>query len=179
MQVGERFFAHVPPAFCTMGTSSFLGVKRPGRGADHPLPSSAEVENEWSYTSTPPLGPWWSVIGWTLPLLSLFEWIRYCCYARYIDRRTREKSISLTFDIQVLYHPGRGLQGASRSIPLQLQTSRPFQWGRYLGRYRRFQRLLWKTRLHCMRNIKSANLMLSWPCIIAYQYRVSQNYVNT
>ena len=23
---------------------SFLGVKRPGRGADHPLPSSAEVE---------------------------------------------------------------------------------------------------------------------------------------
>jgi hypothetical protein len=22
------------------------GVKRPGRGADHPLPSSAEVENE-------------------------------------------------------------------------------------------------------------------------------------
>jgi hypothetical protein len=27
-------------------------VKRPGREADHSLPSSAEV-NEWSYTSTP------------------------------------------------------------------------------------------------------------------------------
>jgi hypothetical protein len=31
-------------------------VKRPGRGADHPPPSSAEVTNEYSYTSTPPLG---------------------------------------------------------------------------------------------------------------------------
>jgi hypothetical protein len=50
--VGERFFAHVQigpgahPASCTMGTASFLGVKRPGRGADHPPPSSAEIENE-------------------------------------------------------------------------------------------------------------------------------------
>jgi hypothetical protein len=46
-----RFFAPfqigpgVYPAFCTMGTSSlFRGVKRPGRGVDHPLPSSAEVK---------------------------------------------------------------------------------------------------------------------------------------
>jgi hypothetical protein len=31
---------------CTMGTGSFPGVKRPGRGADHPPPSSAEVEKE-------------------------------------------------------------------------------------------------------------------------------------
>jgi hypothetical protein len=31
-----------------------LGVKRPGREADHSPPSSAEV-NEWSYTSTPPV----------------------------------------------------------------------------------------------------------------------------
>ena len=28
-----------------MGTGSFLGVKQPGRGADHPHPSSAEVTN--------------------------------------------------------------------------------------------------------------------------------------
>jgi len=28
----------------TMGTGSLPGVKRPGRGADHPSPSSAEVE---------------------------------------------------------------------------------------------------------------------------------------
>jgi hypothetical protein len=50
--VEARFFAHVltgpgtHPASCTMGTWSFLGVKRPGRGADHPPPPSAEVENE-------------------------------------------------------------------------------------------------------------------------------------
>jgi hypothetical protein len=45
------------PASCTMDTGSFPGVKRSGRGADHPTLSSAEVENELRYTSTPPLGP--------------------------------------------------------------------------------------------------------------------------
>jgi hypothetical protein len=30
-----------------------LGVKRPGREADHSPPSSADVKNAWSYTSTP------------------------------------------------------------------------------------------------------------------------------
>jgi hypothetical protein len=39
---GARFFEHVQngrgahPASCTMGTGSLPGVKRPGRGADHP-----------------------------------------------------------------------------------------------------------------------------------------------
>jgi hypothetical protein len=32
------------PASCTIGTWSFPGVKRPGRGVDHPPPSSTEVE---------------------------------------------------------------------------------------------------------------------------------------
>jgi hypothetical protein len=31
-----------------------VGVKRPGREADHLPPSSAEVKNAWSYTSPPP-----------------------------------------------------------------------------------------------------------------------------
>jgi hypothetical protein len=50
--VGARVFVHVHtgpvayPASCTMGTGSFPGVKRPGRGVDHSPPSSAEVENE-------------------------------------------------------------------------------------------------------------------------------------
>jgi hypothetical protein len=45
--VGARFFAHVQTgcvantASYTMGTGSFPGVNRPGRGADHS--SSAEV----------------------------------------------------------------------------------------------------------------------------------------
>jgi hypothetical protein len=32
------------PASYTMGTGSFPGVKRPGRGVHHPPPSNAEVE---------------------------------------------------------------------------------------------------------------------------------------
>jgi hypothetical protein len=66
---GARFFAHVQTGSgahqpsCTIGTGSFLGVKQPGRGANHPPTPSAEVENELSYTSTPPLGPWWPGIG--------------------------------------------------------------------------------------------------------------------
>jgi hypothetical protein len=37
-----------------MGTTgSFPGIKLPGREADHSPPSSAEVKNAWSYTSTP------------------------------------------------------------------------------------------------------------------------------
>jgi len=47
---GARFSAHVqtgPGAHqtsYTMGTGSFPGVKRPGRGVDHPPPSTAEVK---------------------------------------------------------------------------------------------------------------------------------------
>src|SRR5215510_3117456 len=67
--VGVRFFAHVQtgpgahPASCTMGTGSFPGVKRPGRGADHPPPSSAEVTKRYSYTSFYPLGQFRPVTG--------------------------------------------------------------------------------------------------------------------
>ena len=32
------------PASYTMGTGSLPGVKRPGRGVDHPPPSSAEIK---------------------------------------------------------------------------------------------------------------------------------------
>ena len=48
--VEERYPAPVQtglgahPASCTMGTGSLPGVKRPGRGVDHPPPSSAQVK---------------------------------------------------------------------------------------------------------------------------------------
>jgi hypothetical protein len=48
--VCEGFFAHlqtdtgVHPASCTVGAGSFVGVNRPGRGADPQPPSSAEVK---------------------------------------------------------------------------------------------------------------------------------------
>jgi hypothetical protein len=57
---GARFFAHfhsgpgAHPASCTMGTASFPGIKRQGRGADQPPPSSAKVKKEYT---PPPSGP--------------------------------------------------------------------------------------------------------------------------
>jgi hypothetical protein len=54
--VGARFFAHVQtgpgahPASCKMGTRSFPGVKRPGRGADHP-PLSEPLPPLWAFGS--------------------------------------------------------------------------------------------------------------------------------
>jgi hypothetical protein len=43
-----------PPIQWVSGILS-LGVKRPGREADHSPPSSAEVKNAWSYVSTLPI----------------------------------------------------------------------------------------------------------------------------
>lgn len=42
-------------AFCITGTRSFQGVKWLGHAFDHPPPSCAEVENEWSSAYTHPL----------------------------------------------------------------------------------------------------------------------------
>ena len=59
---GARLFAPVQigpvahPASYIMGTGSFPGVKRPGRGVDHPHPPVPRLKKEYSYTSTPPLG---------------------------------------------------------------------------------------------------------------------------
>ena len=66
---GARFSAPVltgpgaHPASYTMGNGSFLGVKRPGRGVDHPLPSSAEVERRVELYSFSPSGLSWPVVG--------------------------------------------------------------------------------------------------------------------
>jgi len=37
------------PVSCTVGTESFLGVKRPERGADQPPPPTAKLLVVWSY----------------------------------------------------------------------------------------------------------------------------------
>ena len=51
-----------------MGTRSFPGVKPPGRGADHPPSSSAEVEGRVELDICFPSGPSWPLPGRTLPL---------------------------------------------------------------------------------------------------------------
>ena len=51
-----------------MGTGSFPGVKQPGRGVDHPPPSSTEIEVRVEVYLYSTSGPLWPVKGWTLPL---------------------------------------------------------------------------------------------------------------
>jgi hypothetical protein len=51
------------PASYTLGTRSFPGVKRPGRGVYHSPRSSAEVEERVELHICFPSGPWWPVVG--------------------------------------------------------------------------------------------------------------------
>ena len=66
---GARFSASVQtgprahPASCTMGTRSFPGVKRPGRGVEHPLPSGTEIKERVELYLYSPSGPLWPVLG--------------------------------------------------------------------------------------------------------------------
>ena len=50
-------------ASCTMGTGSFLGVKRPRRGVDHPPSSSVQVKERVELYLYSPYGPSWPVLG--------------------------------------------------------------------------------------------------------------------
>ena len=51
-----------------MDTGSFPGVKRPGRGVDHPPPSTAVVKERVELNLYSPFGPLWSVLGSTSSL---------------------------------------------------------------------------------------------------------------
>ena len=69
IQVGARFSAPVQtgsgthPASCTMGTGSFPGVKRPGRGADPPPLSKRRGHERVELYLYSPSGSSWPVIG--------------------------------------------------------------------------------------------------------------------
>ena len=61
------------PASCIMGTRSLPGVKRPGRGADHPSPSKCRGHERvglYLYSSS---GPSWPVIGRTFTFMDMFK----------------------------------------------------------------------------------------------------------
>ena len=47
----------------TVGTGYFPGLKRPGRGVDHPPPSSAEVTERAELYFCSPCGLSWLVLG--------------------------------------------------------------------------------------------------------------------
>jgi len=57
------------PASYTMGTGSFQGARRPGRGVDHPPPSSDEVNERVQLYLYSISGPSLPVIGRILHLL--------------------------------------------------------------------------------------------------------------
>jgi hypothetical protein len=48
----DQLWGPTSPLFSGYSGSS-SGIKRPGRDVDQSSPPSAEVKNEWSYTSTP------------------------------------------------------------------------------------------------------------------------------
>jgi hypothetical protein len=55
-----------PPSLLYSGNRvSFLGVKQPGRGVNHPPPSSAEVQERAEQYLYSPSGPSRPVLGWT------------------------------------------------------------------------------------------------------------------
>ena len=55
---------------------NFPGEKHPGHGVSHSPPSSAEVNDEWRYTSIPPI----TFMAWTGTLLLLLCLIRKCLH---------------------------------------------------------------------------------------------------
>jgi hypothetical protein len=75
---GEIFRSHpdrpwgLPSLLYNRYRVSFPGVKRPGRGVDHPPLSSAEVKERVELYLYSPSGPSWPVIGINLPLP--FKW---------------------------------------------------------------------------------------------------------
>ena len=56
-----------------MGRGSLPGVKRPGRGVDHPLSTSAEVKERVELYLYSSYRPSWPVLGRTLPLHTYME----------------------------------------------------------------------------------------------------------
>jgi len=66
------------PASCTMGAGCFPGVKRPGRGVDHPPPCSAEVKERLQlYIYCPSAFVVCSRVNCTL-LSAVSSWVEDC-----------------------------------------------------------------------------------------------------
>ena len=100
--VVARFFAPVQtgpgayPASCTIDTGSFLGVKRPGRDADHPPPSKCRGHERVGLYLYSPFGPSWPVIRRTFTFTTFglvwfhfpsffFEFLRWFSINQSID----------------------------------------------------------------------------------------------
>jgi hypothetical protein len=74
-----------------MGTRSFLGVKRPRRGTDHPPPSSTKVKERVELYLYSPSGSSWTVLGWALPFTFTFSEKRLLCFTSVQNRHSYYK----------------------------------------------------------------------------------------
>jgi hypothetical protein len=91
---GARFFASVqigpgahPPSY-SMGTGSFPGVQRPGRGVDHPPTSRAEIK-----VRVEPLLPLWAFVACSR-LNLIFTYLSSHIYLYYKGLRQNNKGMT-------------------------------------------------------------------------------------
>ena len=91
-KVGSRFSAPVQigpgahPASHTMGSGSFPGVKRPGRGVDHPPTCSAEVKEIVELNPYSPSASSWPVQKWTSLQMDFTSLVLPCCILLQMSR---------------------------------------------------------------------------------------------
>ena len=67
----------VHPASYTVGTGSFSGVKRPGRGVDHPRYLAPSLKKEYNYTSSAPKED--SMIGTVVSFFQISFYVTVRC----------------------------------------------------------------------------------------------------
>ena len=126
------------PAFCTMGTGSFPGVKRPGRGANHPPPS--EVLRSWKGRVVPLLTIWASVtcIGRTFTFT--FSFINTSNYKAPPATITREYNALektgsnvvvayfMVLHQQLRWHHSQNIQNPNRGLPGDLPEKKEWRY---------------------------------------------------
>jgi hypothetical protein len=130
--VGARYSARVHtgscahPASYTVGTCSFPGVKRPGRGVDHPPPSSAKVKEIVQLISL--LALWAFVACFRVNFTFTFTFVRHTLKASTSDIRTLPVVDSSKIFQEVFYFETSTISSSLRSRP-----------STFSGSYRKFR----------------------------------------
>jgi len=106
------------PAFCTLGNGSFLGVRGPEHGSDHPPPSSGRLLMGRSYTSTFPMGLHKHVMEWHMILIC-----HYKC-TLFAHNLLAKQYFKLVFNINLK---------ATREGPTAIRRAKQREWGYIVG----------------------------------------------
>jgi hypothetical protein len=96
-----------PPVWWVPGL--FSGVKRPGHGIDHPLPSNAKVNERVEIYFYPPSGPSCWFIWWNLPYFEESVWgygldTTFSYYASVVGYYERSSESMARLESKKLYH---------------------------------------------------------------------------